>query len=240
MNQEEKNKKTLIDINSVVPSPSNPREISPKDFESLKKKIERWKKCSCCKEIKSILGNFYSDKSRKDGLNKICNDCSKVKQQRWAKTHKELKNSLYRNWYIENKEKKIQQVTVYRSNPQAKHIRNIRNRVRRNDDIRFKISSLLSSKFSSALKDRKVNSEHCFSNLSYSVGELISHLEHKFKEGMTWQNYGKYWHIDHIKPVSWFKYTSPDDKEFKMCWALSNLQPLEKHANLSKQNRYEG
>lgn len=42
MNQEEKNKKTLIDINSVIPSPSNPREISPKDFDSLKKKIERW------------------------------------------------------------------------------------------------------------------------------------------------------------------------------------------------------
>jgi len=32
-------------------------------------------------------------------------------------------------------------------------------------------------------------------------------------------------------------YTSLDDKLFQECWALSNLQPLEKIANVKKGNR---
>jgi 5-methylcytosine-specific restriction endonuclease McrA len=53
---------------------------------------------------------------------------------------------------------------------------------------------------------------------------------------MTWENYGIYWHIDHIKPLSWFNL----ETEFKDAWALSNLQPLEATKNLSKGNRYIG
>lgn len=53
---------------------------------------------------------------------------------------------------------------------------------------------------------------------------------------MTWDNYGKYWHLDHIKPLSWFDL----ETEFKDAWHLSNLQPLEATENLSKNNRYIG
>ena len=44
--------------------------------------------------------------------------------------------------------------------------------------------------------------------------------------------------IDHIKPRSLFKYKKPENKEFKECWALNNLQPLEKIANIKKFNHY--
>lgn len=76
--------------------------------------------------------------------------------------------------------------------------------------------------------------------VGYTKQDLINHLESFFKEGMTWDNYGTYWHIDHIRPKSWFVYTSMDDEEFKKCWALSNLQPLEATVNCSKNNKYEG
>ena len=32
--------------------------------------------------------------------------------------------------------------------------------------------------------------------------------------------------IDHIVPIKSFCFNSPDDKEFKKCWALSNLRPM--------------
>ncbi len=54
---------------------------------------------------------------------------------------------------------------------------------------------------------------------------------------MSWENYGSYWWLDHIKPRSSFNYESPDDKELKECWALENLQPLEKIANIRKGNK---
>jgi len=67
------------------------------------------------------------------------------------------------------------------------------------------------------------------------------HLESQFKPGMNWENYGKYgWHIDHIRPQSWFKFESKNDPEFKICWALSNLQPLWAKENSFKGNRFEG
>jgi hypothetical protein len=75
--------------------------------------------------------------------------------------------------------------------------------------------------------------------LGYSVAELRTHLEQKFQSGMSWKNYGK-WHIDHVRPESWFQYRSHNDPEFKKCWALSNLQPLWAHENLKKNSLYEG
>ena len=57
---------------------------------------------------------------------------------------------------------------------------------------------------------------------------------------MSWENYGSYWHIDHIKPDSRFIYESVEDIEFKKCWALSNLQPLKAEDNLKKSNKWNG
>lgn len=76
--------------------------------------------------------------------------------------------------------------------------------------------------------------------VGYTVDQLMAHLESKFDSNMSWKNHGSYWHIDHIKPKSWFTYTSPDDPQFKECWSLANLQPLEAKQNIRKSNRYEG
>jgi len=71
------------------------------------------------------------------------------------------------------------------------------------------------------------------------IPDLIAHLESQFKLGMSWQNMDK-WHIDHKKPLSKFNFTSYEDKEFKECWALENLQPLWAEENLKKYNKYIG
>ena len=67
----------------------------------------------------------------------------------------------------------------------------------------------------------------------YTIEELKNHLAKKFKPGMNWDNYEK-WHIDHIIPISKFKYESIKDKAFKECWALKNLQPLWASENIKK------
>lgn len=77
-----------------------------------------------------------------------------------------------------------------------------------------------------------------WAHLEYTPEDLVSHLESQFSEGMTWDNYGTWWEIDHKAPVSWFKVKSIGDRAFNKCWALANLQPLLKRANRSKSNRY--
>ncbi|KKM21064.1 hypothetical protein LCGC14_1639160 [marine sediment metagenome] len=62
-----------------------------------------------------------------------------------------------------------------------------------------------------------------------------THLQKKFKPGMTWENYGKHsWEIDHIIPKSVFNYTKSEDPDFKRCWSLKNLQPMWGSENISK------
>jgi hypothetical protein len=73
--------------------------------------------------------------------------------------------------------------------------------------------------------------------VGYTLERLRRHLERQFVRGMTWENRGHgpgKWHIDHILPVSSFKFETPDDADFKACWALSNLRPLWSTDNIRK------
>lgn len=72
--------------------------------------------------------------------------------------------------------------------------------------------------------------------VGYTANELYRHLERQFLRGMTWEKRGE-WHIDHIIPLSSFKFTSPDDPEFRAAWALTNLRPLWAKDNLLKNNQ---
>jgi len=74
--------------------------------------------------------------------------------------------------------------------------------------------------------------------LGYSLQELRDHLETKFTNGMSWDNYGK-WHVDHIVPQNSFIFSSPSDDKFRACWALTNLQPLWGTDNCSKRARLD-
>lgn len=72
--------------------------------------------------------------------------------------------------------------------------------------------------------------------LIFNADEFKSHIESKFNNGMSWDNYGqKGWHIDHIKPIS--KFDLNDIDQCKECWSLNNLQPLWWQENLSKSNK---
>ena len=74
--------------------------------------------------------------------------------------------------------------------------------------------------------------------VGYSVADLRGHIERQFVRGMGWHNMPK-WHVDHIVPLSSFKFQSADDPEFRAAWALTNLRPVWARENLRKQARRE-
>jgi hypothetical protein len=61
---------------------------------------------------------------------------------------------------------------------------------------------------------------------------FYAHIESQFKRGMTWDNYGKVWHIDHIIPVSTFDHR--DKEQAFKCWHFSNLRPMFAVENMKK------
>ena len=78
-----------------------------------------------------------------------------------------------------------------------------------------------------------------FRLLGYSKYKLKDHLESQFTDGMSWDNIGE-WHIDHIRPVASFNFTTTECEDFKKCWALNNLQPLWAFDNMSKGDKWDG
>lgn len=61
---------------------------------------------------------------------------------------------------------------------------------------------------------------------------LIKHLESRFTKGMTWQNYGTVWEVDHIAPCFMFDLSKPEEQ--RRCFHYSNLRPLGVTANRSR------
>lgn len=62
-------------------------------------------------------------------------------------------------------------------------------------------------------------------------------LESQFQPGMTWENYGTVWNIDHVVPFSWWDIRNHPNHAFEASH-YSNLRPISVMDNLAKNNRY--
>lgn len=99
----------------------------------------------------------------------------------------------------------------------------------------FKIAANLRKRLSFLLRYRlNKKSEQTLDLLGCKFEDFLLHLSNKFKEGMSFDNYGK-WHIDHIIPCYNFDLSLREERE--KCFHYTNLQPLWAQENLSK-NRF--
>lgn len=108
-------------------------------------------------------------------------------------------------------------------------------------EYKRKTKSVICDNLRSAIKrgGRSPSSEEI---IGCSMHEFIKHFErqmnHKANKGMNWDKFMKSEIvIDHITPKSDFNLDDP--KEFKRCWALSNLRPMWAKANIIKSNKRE-
>jgi len=102
-------------------------------------------------------------------------------------------------------------------------------------DPHFKLKQALSHRIWGALKGQ-VKSKRTMELLGCTIDELWIHMESKFTEGMTKENYGK-WHVDHIMPCASFDLTDPEQQA--KCFHYTNLQPLWALDNIKKGNRVQ-
>ena len=98
------------------------------------------------------------------------------------------------------------------------------------DPIRL-ISTNIRVRFANALKGN-FKTGSAVRDLGMTVPAFKEHLESLFDEHMTWDNWGTYWHLDHIYPLA--KANLEDRVEFLAVNNWRNLQPLEKVENIRK------
>ena len=117
-----------------------------------------------------------------------------------------------------------------------KYAPRLRKRVakRKKTDVNFKLRIVLSKRVLAAVKFAKTKKAFKTQKLiGCSIKTMRKHLEKQFKDGMTWQNHGRYgWHIDHIRPLEKFDLT--DSQQQLIAFNYKNCQPLWWRENLEK------
>jgi hypothetical protein len=130
-------------------------------------------------------------------------------------------------------EEKIKTKKKWKSENQDKLRKQASNRarVRRKTDPLYALRNNISRRIRENLT-KGYKSELTKNIIGCSIEELKSHLESKFTNGMSWENYGD-WHIDHIIPISIAK---NDDEVYKLNH-YTNFQPLWAEDNIKKSNK---
>jgi hypothetical protein len=164
---------------------------------------------------------------RKDGASPTCKVYKLAKNAEWVSKNKEHHKELCKRWNEENVEKRRQQGKEYWvANKDRVYARNLKNeQLRRENDPSFRMAQALRSRVRSAFKRRNGNKTVSgVKDLGCSVAELAKYLESKFYANMSFDNYGKVWEIDHIKPLAKYDLTNPETAKELMHY--TNLQPL--------------
>jgi hypothetical protein len=213
--------------------------------------------CNKCRQNKE-LKDFNIKKASKDGYGSTCRSCVKEYNDsydftKYNQINKEKISKRQTQYYIDNKEQILIKTKNYFNNNKDKHQKKvkewyvnnkeqhliktklyIKNRLK--TDPVFKLKETLRRRLYSLLIKNQIPKTYSASNLlGCTVQECKHHIELNFKEGMSWDNHGSYWEIDHIKPCSSFNLT--DIEQQKQCFHYTNLQPLTISENRSKYNK---
>jgi len=193
-------------------------------------------RCTKCKEDLPVSGFYKRSDGKGKGIQSHCKRCVISRGNIYQKTPKgrESNSRSNKKSYNKNRRKNIARQQKWRAaNPEKvrQHLKNFHERhknepcyrIKRN--LRRRINRYISG-------ERKPGST--ISDLGCSIEELKLYIESYFSlyPGMSWNNYGTEWHIDHFIPLTHFDLTCP--MEYKEACHYLNLQPLWAVANMKK------
>ena len=225
------------------------------------------KKCAKCGIIKPA-SEFPKNKGHKDGLESTCRACLKEYNRVYRLANRERILEVNRQWKARNKERHRAGSRAWIENNPERAKETARRWVKNNPEkikaaakrwakrhpekvrantritgarLRATPSGRLKRNMGTmmclALNGRKAG-RHWETLVGYKIEDLKRHIESRFRQGMTWGNYGRGgWEVDHILPVASFDFDH--EEEIKKCWALNNLQPLWSYENKSKGKRIQ-
>ena len=197
------------------------KEYYRKNAERLKSRRKKYYKIHKAK-ILALDKKYYQENAER----------IKTRYEKHRKNHKVEIKVLRKKYYRQNVEKVKAWCREYRRT--HKKERNAQQKQRRRTDPMFRLNDNITSAIGQSLKGNK-NGRHWENLTGYTLDVLKRHLEKQFIDNMSWENYGfNGWVIDHKTPISVFNFTKPEHKDFKRCWALSNLQPMWFVDNCSK------
>jgi hypothetical protein len=210
-------------------------ELYLKNKEHIRKRNEKWKKENREKN-KNMNANYK--RKNKNIISIKGKEHYQLNKEKISKNHSEyFKNNREALILKINREALILKINQWKeNNPEKVRLMRLRSYEKTMSTIDGRINNAIGPEIWRAIKNSK-SGRRWESLVGYTIDQLKEHLERQFSPEMSWDNYASYWEIDHRIPKSSFKYTSYEDEEFKKCWGLNNLQPLQKGINRRKSNK---
>lgn len=208
--------------------------------------------CNKCKNHKDFK-EFGKNSSSKDGYSYYCKLCkSNTDKEYYSNNSLSVKNRVsdYRakneekvkqqkkKEYEKNKDKYLERSTkYYRQNKELILANNKRKRKETSFEFyrkryaKTKLNKRLDPGLKAIMNIRqrvsyfiKGKSKRFSKKLGCNLQQFKDHIESQFKPGMTWENYGQQWELDHKIPLAlaW----KQGEEQFKLACLYTNLQPL--------------
>ena len=166
-------------------------------------------KCNRCEETKPYHEFGYANKGT--GRQNICKVCGKEDYQK-------------------NKEARLIAQKERWKRPDVRMRTIVAGQIKK--DISFVIGKYFEVQTSTIWKEIQ---KQC----GYNEHDLVKHIEDQFGPKMSWDNHarstqGFRWEVDHIVSRSQLRYDSLSHPNFKKCWSLDNLRPIDAKENKSR------
>ena len=191
------------------------RNLYPNALNKLKPR-----KCDCCKKI--FIPNIHNQKRCSDKCVRITSN-ENIRNGKWN-FDEEKRKKYFKKWCDKN----IIKLRIIRNEA------NKRKRSTPEGKLRDRIASRISAVIKGGNGSPRTNEL-----LGCTPKFLREYLELQFTGDMNWEELMKgNIHIDHIKPCAAFDLTKPEEQT--QCFNYSNLQPLWKKDNLTKNSKYQG
>lgn len=161
---------------------------------------------------------FYKNSQQKSELNPSCISCDKQMRALWRDRNRD----------------RIKKVTSEYRSKNVKYYTDLAvkvNKKRRDNVLECKLEHNYRGLIHRALKDN-YRSGKSHELLGCSIESYKEYMMSLFKEGMTWENRGKVWQIDHITPIK--NYDMKDYEQVKKAFNFRNTQALFKSEHKQK------
>ena len=173
--------------------------------EAERLRIIEHKKCTKCKELLPYDSFHRTEQRTTLGLQGQCKNCKNQWQSIWnhSDTGRKCKNRWAKNNWKDNEKYRVRHyeraIERYTTDPKYKMTKLLRNRL--GHALKRAVNGKLPKKYTNTLK-----------LLGCDMSFFMKHIQKQFKPGMTWENQGKIWHIDHRVPCASFDLTDPEQQ----------------------------
>lgn len=219
--------------------------------------------CANCNETK-CLNEFYAKKTGKYGRHSFCKKCmiSKYsdKRKEYSKTYKRKNSYTDTRVYPDGIRncptcKKDKSVDEYYYDSMIKNIKgsckactkvvrqryysvgNKKRREKLHANPTLRLQGSFQRRLYEVIKGKSKKSNLLSKYMGCTLDEFVKWVEYQFIDGMTLDNYGKEWHLDHVRPCASFDLSKDEDILECMCW--KNIRPCWKTENLTKSSKID-